>query len=220
MELQHLGFRIEADLWQYDSARSSAADGSEIAKLFKIILRAKVRYFLKANNQVERMEGVEELLNRLNVYEGAKLKPGMTWDNQALDNVLSRILSRTPQPSDNAVWGLRKMFNEDYFKNKLDPSFLPGKAVQPGDTWTFSRESRKHKGSLFSVNLLRECRVIFRRLGNERTGFVSALIFTELRKPVLKLGLKRPKQSTPSRTAFFPVRCGLTWNRAERLKST
>lgn len=162
VELQHLAFRMEADLWRYDSARSSAADESEIAKVFKTILRAKVRYFLNAKNQVERMEGVDELLNRLNLYEGAKLKPGMTWDNQALDKVLSRILSRTPQPLDEAAWGLRKMFTEDYFKSKLDSSFFPDKAVQPGDTWTFCRESRKNKRSLFSVNLLRECAVMFR----------------------------------------------------------
>jgi hypothetical protein len=152
---------MEADLWRYDSARSSVADESEIAKVFKIILRAKIRYFLNANNQVERMEGVDELLDRLNLYEGAKLKSGMTWDNQALDKVLSRILSRRPQPLDEAAWGLRKMFTEDYFKSKLDPSFLPDKAVQPGDTWNFRRESRKNKRSLFSVSLLRECTVMF-----------------------------------------------------------
>ena len=81
----------------------------------------------------------------------------MTWDNKALD----RVIFRTPQALGGAAWGLRKMFNEDYFRNKLDPSFFPGKAVQPVDTWTFSRESRKNKRSLFSVNLVREGTAIF-----------------------------------------------------------
>jgi hypothetical protein len=98
----------------------------------------------------------------LNTFEGAKLKPGMTWDNKALDKVLSRIISGAQQPFENTAWGLRKMFNEDHFKSKLDASFFPGKAVHPGDTWTFSRESRKNKRSIFSVNLLREYTVAFR----------------------------------------------------------
>jgi hypothetical protein len=157
VELQHLSFRLEFDsggyVWRYDSAQSSAADQSEIARLVKIMLGGKVRYFLDANNQIERMEGVNELVDRLNVYEGAKLKPGMTWDNQALDKVLSRIRSGARQPlDDNITFGLKSMFNEDYFKSKLDPSFLPRKAVQPGDTWTFSRESRQNKPRILHAN--------------------------------------------------------------------
>jgi hypothetical protein len=165
VELQHLGFQLEVDsgeyLWRYDSARNSDEEQSEIAMVFKTILRAKVRYFLDASNQIERMEGVDDLVNRLNVHEGAKLKPGMTWDNQALDNVLSRILSRTHRPLEDTVW-LRNIFGEDYFRNRLDPSFFPDKAVQPGDTWTFSRESRKNKQSLMNVSITRECTVTFR----------------------------------------------------------
>ena len=164
VELQHLGFRLEVDsggfLWRYDSARSSAADQSEIAKVFQTILRAKVRYFLDANCQIERMEGVDELANRLNLYDGARLKPGMTWDNQALDKVLNRILTGR-QPLDYAAWGLKRMFNENYFKDRLDPSFLPGKAVQPGDSWTVSREPRKSKRSFLNVSILREFTVTF-----------------------------------------------------------
>src|SRR5260370_24512145 len=119
------------------------------------MLSGKVRYFLDANNQIERMEGVNELMNRLNVYEGAKLKPGMTWDNQALDKVLSRIRSGARQPLDDSItFGLKSMFNEDYFRSKLDPSFLPGKAVQPGDSWTFSRESRENKLGILNANIM------------------------------------------------------------------
>ena len=201
--LQHLAFRMEADLWRYDTALSSVAHDSEIAKLFKIILGAKVRYFLNANDQVERMEGVDKLLNRLNLYEGAKLKPGMTWDNQALDKVLSRILSGMRQPSANAVWGLRKMFNEDYFKNKLDPSFLPGKAVQPGDTWTFSRESRKDKRSLFSVNLLRECTVVFQSWEMRADQLCARLDFHGTQKTTPGAGTEMAKAINPVTDGTF-----------------
>ena len=166
VELQHLGFRLESDsggyLWRYDSARKSAADQSEVAKVFQTILRSKVRYFLDARCQLERMDGVDELVNRLNMYEGARLKPGMTWDNQALDKVLSRILSGTQHSMENAARGLKRMFNEDYFRNKLDPAFFPGKAVQPGDSWTCTRETPKSKRGFLNPGLRREFTVIFR----------------------------------------------------------
>jgi hypothetical protein len=169
VELQYLSFRLEVDsgerLLRYDSAQGSATGQSEIAHMFKTIIGAKVRYFLTPENQLERMEGVDELVKRLNVFQGAKLKPGMTWDNQALDKVIHRITYSAQQPDDGTAWGLRKMFNEDHFKYKVDSSdfsFFPGKAVQPGDTWALSRNSRKTKRSLFSVNMTRQFTVAFR----------------------------------------------------------
>jgi hypothetical protein len=166
VELQYLGFHLEVDsggcLWRYDSARSSAADSAQIAGLFKTIMGTKVRYFLDADNQVERMEGVAELVNRLHTFEGAKLKPGMTWDNKALDKVLTRIISGRREPFEDTAWGLRKMFTEDHFKSKLDTSFFPAGAVHPGDTWTFSRESRKNKPSFLNRAMMREFTVVFR----------------------------------------------------------
>ncbi len=162
VDLRHLGFRLEVDsgdcLRRYDSAQSSTADQSEIAKVFKTILRAKVRYILGANNRVERMEGVDELVNRLNLRGGVKRKPGMAWDNQALDNVLKRLRSGPRPPLETTDWGMRKMFNEGYFRTKLDPSFLPGKTVQPSDTWTFSRESRAFP----KLSIVQEWTVAFR----------------------------------------------------------
>jgi hypothetical protein len=165
VELEHLGFRMEFEsggyLWRYDSARSSSADQSSIAGLLKTIMSAKVRYFLDANNRVERMEGVDELVKRLNVLEGAKLKPGMTWDNKALDKVLNRLISGARQPLENIDSALRMMFNEDYFRTRIDSSFLPGKAVQPGDTWSFSREWLKHGRNLFNAGVMHDCTVTF-----------------------------------------------------------
>jgi hypothetical protein len=166
VELQYLSFRLEVDsgglLWRYDSAQTSAEDPSQIVGMFNTIMGARVRYFLSADNQVERIEGVDELIKQLNVFEGAKVKPGMTWDNNALDKVLKRMLSGPRQPDEGTAWGLRRMFNEDHFKYKFDSSFFPGKPVQPGDTWAFSRESRKNKRSLFSASLMREFTIAFR----------------------------------------------------------
>ena len=146
-------------LWRYDSARKPEADQSPIADFFKKIIAAKIRYFLNANDQVERMEGADELVNRLNALEGAKLKSGKTWDDKALDKVLTRMISGTQQPLEVILSGLRIMYSKDFFKNRIDSSFLPGNAVQPGDTWNYSRESHRH--SLFNVGIMRDCTVTF-----------------------------------------------------------
>ena len=102
VDLEHLGFRVEEDsgayVWRYDSASKYADGQPSIARPFKIVMGSKIRYFLNANNQVERMEGVDELVNRLLGREGVKLKPGMTWNNQALDKVIHRITSSARQP--------------------------------------------------------------------------------------------------------------------------
>jgi hypothetical protein len=41
----------------------------------------------------------------------------------------------------------------------MDSAFLPGNAVQPGDTWNYSRESKWH--NLFNVGVIRDCTVMF-----------------------------------------------------------
>ena len=181
---------------------------------------AKVRYFLDANDQVERMEGVDELVKRLNFTEGAKLKPGMTWDNQALDNVINRILSGARRPLVADTTWLRNMFNEEYFKKKLDPSFLPAKAVQPGDTWNFSGEWLMYAGSLIGVALVRDCAVTFERWEMREERICARLEFrgTEKTKPQLR-SKTALRSFFPAQRALFPVWRGSTRNWAGGLKS-
>ena len=172
VELEHLGFQVEVDsgghIWRYDSDRDpmvdddSVADESEIARALKTILRSKIRYRLDVNNQIQQIAGVDELMYLLNAYRGAKLKPGRAWDNDELDKVLKRIQSGMRRPLMDASWGLRNLFNEHYFKTKLDPGFFPGKTVQPGDVWNFSRELRENKRNFTSANIYRDCNVTFR----------------------------------------------------------
>jgi hypothetical protein len=151
IDLQHLGFRVEEDSatysWRYDSARKYTDSEPPFAEPIKIVMGSKIRYFLNANNQVERIEGVNELVNRLLAPEGVKLKPGMTWDKQALDKVIHRITSSTRQPQVADISWLRNMFNAQYFKNRLGSSHFPTKAVQPGDTWNISSEGLMHAGN-------------------------------------------------------------------------
>ena len=100
---------------------------------------------------------MDELVNRLSGHGGVKVKPGMTWDNQALDKVIHRITSGVRQPLVADISWLIHMFNAEYFKNTLGPSFLPARAVQPGDTWNISRERLMHKGNPIIV----DCTVTF-----------------------------------------------------------
>jgi hypothetical protein len=213
VELQHLSFRSEFHsggyLWRYDSAQSSAEDESEIARLVRIMLGARVRYLLDANNQIERMEGAKELLNRLNVYEGAKLKPGMTWDNQALDKVLSRIRSGARQPLDDGItFGLKSMFNEDYFRSKLDPAFLPRKTVRPGDTWTFSRQSRQNKPSVLHANIMREYTVTFKSWDKCANRLCARLEFHGSEKTVPPAQSETARRIIPIKEGTFS---GVAW---------
>ena len=149
VDLEHLGFRVEEDsaayLWRYDSTSKYAVGQPPFAEEpFKIIMASTIRCFLDANNQIERMEGVDELLNRLQADAGAKLKPGTTGGNQALDTIIDRITATPRQPIANTSW-IKNMFNEGYFRNKF--ASLPARAIQPGDTWNVSGEGLMHKGN-------------------------------------------------------------------------
>lgn len=191
VDLQHLRFGLEfnsgAYLWRYDSAWEYADVQGSIAGVFKTIMGAKVRYFLDGNQQVERMEGVDELVNRLNLRGGAKLKPGMTWDNQSLDRVINRIISGARQPIADTSW-LTNMFNEQYFRKKLDPSFLPGRPVQPGDTWNYSSEWLTNSGGIFGSAIVLDGTVTFQCWEMRGQQICARLEFrgTEKSKPQLK----------------------------------
>ena len=97
-------------LLDYDSTKKSAADkANPVADMFGKIVGSKIQYFLDASNEVERVEGVDELANRLS--SGGRADQGMEIFKSA-------------------------MFSEDRFKQMMSANrFMPPKAVQPGDTW-------------------------------------------------------------------------------------
>jgi hypothetical protein len=92
-----------------DSANPAAAKVQKsLADMFGKIIGSKIQYFLDASNEVERLEGVDELENRLS--------SGTQTDWLA--------------PFKSA------MFSKDRFKQIMSANrYLPPKAVQPGDTW-------------------------------------------------------------------------------------
>jgi len=97
----------------YDSEKKSSADKSNpMTDVFGKIIGSKIQYFLDASNAVERIEGVDDLMNRLTT--GAKA---------------------------DTVAPLKSMFSEGYFKQLMSANqFMPPNPVQPGDTWPVHME--------------------------------------------------------------------------------
>jgi hypothetical protein len=79
-----------------------------VAAMFQKIIGAKIQYSLDASNEVEKIEGVDELVDRLSSGGQA--------------DALAPLKST--------------MFSKDHFKQMMSANrFMPPKAVQPGDTW-------------------------------------------------------------------------------------
>ena len=118
VEMEYLGIRMKMEMGgktmvDYDSGKKSPGDSENpMAAMFQKIIGAKLQYFMDASNQVERIEGVDALVDRITAGG----------------------------PADMAT-GIKSMFNEGYFKQIMDGSrYLPSKPVQPGDTWPIQLE--------------------------------------------------------------------------------
>jgi hypothetical protein len=113
VEMEFLSARMKTTvagrtLLDYDSTKKSATGKpSPLAGIFGKIVGSKIRFFLDATNGVERIEGVDEMMSRL--------QAGAT-------------------PADLAP--LKSIYTEGYFKQLMQANqYMPSKAVQPGDTW-------------------------------------------------------------------------------------
>jgi hypothetical protein len=119
VEMEYLSARMTMEmggkkLLDYDSDKKPGSDKANpmvepMADMFGKIIGAKIQYFMNASNEVERIEGVDELMNRMS--SGGKSNPG-------------------------AEMFKSSMFNKDHFKQLMSANrFMPPKPVQPGDTW-------------------------------------------------------------------------------------
>ena len=113
VEMEFLSARMKTTVGSrtaldYDSTSKSTTDKPNPLKgIYGKIVGSKIRFFLDATNGVERIEGVEEMMSRL--------QAGAT-------------------PADLAP--LKSMYTEGYFKQLMQANqFMPPKPVQPGDTW-------------------------------------------------------------------------------------
>ena len=97
-----------ATLANYDSTKASSADtGNPVAAMFGKIISSKIQFFLNASNEVERMEGMEGLTEKL-----ASLGPV------------------------KQLQAFKDLYSKGNLKQMMSVALiLPPKAVQPGDTW-------------------------------------------------------------------------------------
>ncbi|MGB7749329.1 MAG: DUF6263 family protein [Verrucomicrobiia bacterium] len=119
VEMEYLSARMAMEmggkkLLDYDSDKKLGSDkanpiGRPMADMFGKIIGAKIQYFMDASNEVERIEGVDELMSRLS--SGGKMDPG-------------------------AEMFKNSMFSKDQLKQLMSANrFMPPKPVKPGDTW-------------------------------------------------------------------------------------
>lgn len=113
LELEFLSARMgiklgEDTMLDYNSTNPSAADQTNGEAVLSEIVGSKIRYFLDANNDPTRLEGVDELVQRI---------------------------QSVPQADDRL--GIKGFFNAAFFEQLTNANpFLPHRPVQPGDTWT------------------------------------------------------------------------------------
>ena len=101
----------------YDSAKpgKSATPGKPdpFGDVFGKVVGTKIQYYLNATNGVDRVEGVDAMLDRLSA--------GPSGQQQMAP--------------------MKSMFNDGYFKQMMSANLLlPPKPVQPGDTWPVEME--------------------------------------------------------------------------------
>jgi len=116
LEMEFLGIRMKLEqggkaLVDYDSAKKTPNPGNipgiaAMEKTFEAVVGAKILYFLDSSNQVQRIEGVDELTSKLGAGGQA-----------------------------NAGSDMSSMFSNDSLKQMIGGQHLPPKPVQPGDSW-------------------------------------------------------------------------------------
>jgi len=113
VEMEFLNARMSIAMggktMDYDSAKKTSADkANPMANMFEKLVGSKIQYFLDASNEVERIEGVDELENRLS----------------------------SGSQADGLAPFRESMFSKGRFKQIMSANrFMPPKPVQPGDTW-------------------------------------------------------------------------------------
>lgn len=119
LELQFLSARMNVKMGNQtaldynSSSPSTMGQTEEVAAVFGQIVGSSIRYFVNASNVTTRLEGVDEVVQRIQA-----------------------VPQTGPLTAD-----LKSLFDANYFKMFTQPSpFLPTQAVQPGDTWTAHAE--------------------------------------------------------------------------------
>jgi hypothetical protein len=117
VEMEFLSMAIKVDqagktVVDYDSeAKTSGTPGDQTTAMFQKVLQpiigTKLRYFINATNGLDRVEGIDEMIQRFSA------------DGQ-----------------NPAAGSMKNMFNEAYLREMIgDSRYLPPTPVQPSDSW-------------------------------------------------------------------------------------
>ena len=111
----------------YDSRNKVAREGGPVADVFDKMIGGTIRYLVSPENKVLKVDGIKELFDRL---ESAPDDPGA--------NPAAGRRNRGAARGGAAM--LRGVYNEEVFKQMIELSGAPPKAVRVGETWNQTRD--------------------------------------------------------------------------------
>jgi hypothetical protein len=109
----------DRSVMRFDSLNKVTPNEGPGVEMLQRVIGGRLRFLLDSNNQVVKLEGIKELIERAQGDTGAGAADQRRgW----MGGILERI------------------YNADYFKQMVEFSSLPGTATRIGDTWTRQQE--------------------------------------------------------------------------------
>lgn len=129
LELEILALNIESSygdntVLRYDSLNKVTPNEGPGVDAFDKIIGGKIRFLMNAENQVTKVDGLKELMDRVDAAPAGG--GGGRRGGRGGLGMMAGVL--------------RGSFTVDYFKQILDVHGLPSKPVQIGETWTTQKE--------------------------------------------------------------------------------
>jgi len=136
MEMEILAVELQVTAGErtqinYDSRNKVAREGGPVPEVFDRIIGGTIRYLVSPENKVLKVEGIKELFDRLD-------SPA---DDPAANPAANPAAGRRRRAAaGGAPAMLRGIYNEETFKQMIELSGAPPKAVRVGETWNHTRE--------------------------------------------------------------------------------
>lgn len=126
LEMEILAIELESGAGNqtinYDSRNKVAPTGGAMGEALDQLIGGKIRYLLTPENKVLQVEGVDELLQRMDAPADGNPAPG----------------GRRGRGAASAM--ARSIFNEEVLKQMIEFTGMPSNSVRIGESWTDTRE--------------------------------------------------------------------------------
>ena len=131
MEMEILAVELQVTAGErtqvnYDSRNKVAREGGPVADVFDKMIGGTIRYLVSPENKVLKVDGIKELFDRL--------------ESSPEDPAANPAGGRRRAAARGGAAMLRGMYNEEVFKQMIELSGAPPKAVRVGETWNHSRD--------------------------------------------------------------------------------